>query len=168
MIRMQLSGFDAMVRVLKETPEAFLPQLVTVSTKIAVDAKEKSRQKAPYISGALRRSIDYRITEVDAKNLKVTFVVGSDLPYARIKELGGIIPSHTIVPKSRKSLAWKDPSSPYAGKGGWVFARSVVIPERYVPATPYLFPTLVENVQRWLDQYKGTFDQAVIDAGGKQ
>lgn len=76
---------------------------------------------APYKTGTLRGSI---ITEVGSESAKI----GSNLPYARIQEFGGV-----IRPKKKKMLAFKV-------NGRWVFAKKVTIPKR-----PYLVPALFSS-----------------------
>ena len=100
--------------------------------KIAQDVRSEAVIKSPYKTGTLRRSIISDVTETQAK-------VGSNLPYARMREYGGI-----IVPKRAKMLAWKS-------GGKWHYAKKVV--QR---AKPYLIPAYekgVVNVGKILESF---------------
>lgn len=57
--------------------------------------------------------------------------IGSPLPYARIHQLGGTIGAITIKPRNKQALA-----IPTAQ--GVIIRRSANIPERKIPARPYL------------------------------
>lgn len=57
--------------------------------------------------------------------------IGSSLPYARIHQLGGTIGPVTIKPLNKQALA-----IPTAN--GTIIRRSATIPERTIPARPYL------------------------------
>lgn len=65
--------------------------------KITQNIRSKAVTNSPYDTGTLRRSIlsDVQPTLGVGK-------VGTNLPYARMREFGG-----TIVPKKAKMLAWK-------------------------------------------------------------
>lgn len=76
-------------------------------------------------SGDLRKSI--MIGEVTETSVEV----GSSLPYARIHQLGGTIGAITIKPRDKKALAIPTPN-------GTIIRRSANIPERKIPARPYL------------------------------
>lgn len=76
-------------------------------------------------SGALRLSIG-------SSSTRRTAVVGSNLAYARIHQLGGTTAASVIRPKRAKVLA-------FPGRDGTTaFARSVKHPGSTIPARPYL------------------------------
>jgi len=95
-----------------------------------------ARQKAPYRTGTLRRSIHVEVTEVGAHSAMVEVGTGEDVPYAAIQEFGGV-----IVPKIAKMLAWRD-----RGTGEMIFAKSVTIPAR-----PYMRPAWDETIDKVKD-----------------
>lgn len=71
--------------------------------------------------------------------------IGSNLPYARIHELGGI-----IRPLSAKMLSWIDPDTNERR-----FAKSVLMPKR-----PYLKPAMEDRVSA----IESAVGQAITDA----
>ncbi len=76
-------------------------------------------------TGELRNSI--MVGEVTDSSIEI----GSSLPYARIHQLGGTIGPVTINPRNKRALA-----IPTAN--GTIIRRSANIPERHIPARPYL------------------------------
>lgn len=78
-------------------------------------------------TGALVNSIT--VDEVKKGKTKAEVGVGTNMIYARIHEIGGV-----IVPKSAKMLSWVNK------EGVRVFANAV-----HIPARPYLRPALDEN-----------------------
>lgn len=76
-------------------------------------------------SGDLRQSI--MVGEVTPDSVEI----GSSLPYARIQQLGGTIGPVTVRPKSKQALA-------FPTADGTVVVRNANIPERKIPARPYL------------------------------
>lgn len=57
--------------------------------------------------------------------------IGSSLPYARIQQLGGTIGPITVKPTNKKALL-------IPTQYGYILRRSANIPERKIPARPYL------------------------------
>lgn len=109
------------------------------STKKWQNAK-KASTKAKYENQAadkaegnkiLQRSGDLKKSVMLGKVTDSFLEIGSSLPYARIHQLGGTIKSITIRPKNSKVLAIPTSS-------GTVFRMSANIPERKIPARPYL------------------------------
>lgn len=76
-------------------------------------------------TGALRNSISLR---TDANSARI----GSALPHARIHQLGGVIPAHTIRPRTGKALRIP------VGGGNFIFRAKANIPAVRIPARPYL------------------------------
>lgn len=72
------------------------------------------------------------ISLAEKTNSTCYFDIGSNLPYARIHELGGI-----IRPVKAKMLSWVDPDTNERR-----FAKSVLMPKR-----PYLRPAMENNVR---------------------
>ncbi|KLU66307.1 phage virion morphogenesis family protein [Desulfosporosinus acididurans] len=99
------------------------------STKRSIESsrveKDVGGHKILVQSGELRQSIV--LGEVTDSSV----VIGSSLPYARIHQLGGTIGPITIKPKDKQALV-----IPTAN--GTIIRRSANIPERKIPARPYL------------------------------
>ena len=86
--------------------------------------KNASGRPGPNVdTGRLRSSITHEVTD---NGDRVTGVIGSDVVYARIHELGGV-----IVPRVAKHLRFQLPD------GEWVTTDKVTIPAR-----PYLQPAI--------------------------
>jgi HK97 gp10 family phage protein len=92
----------------------------------ALRVQNAAKQRAPYRTGTLRRSIHIE-AEGDRDHAEAT--VGTDVVYAAQVEFGG-----TITPKQAKLLSWIGPD------GKRVFARSVT-----QKARPYLRPAFDEE-----------------------
>lgn len=99
------------------------------STKSKIEAsrveKEVGGHKLLVQTGDLRKSI--MLGEVTENSVEI----GSSLPYARIHQLGGTIGPITIKPRDKKALA-------IPTVNGTIIRRSANIPERKIPARPYL------------------------------
>lgn len=91
--------------------------------KVSQDIRSDAVVNSPYRTGTLRRSIMASIEGDTAK-------VGSNLPYARMREYGGV-----IKPKRKKMLAWKS-------NGKWYFAKQVT-----QKGKPYLIPAFEKNTR---------------------
>lgn len=87
----------------------------------AQEILNSAKDKAPYKTGTLRRSLHSETAEKSGTRVRV--LVGTDLEYAAMQEFGG-----TIVPKSARRLVFEV-------DGKLVFARRVTI-----SAHPYLRP----------------------------
>jgi len=106
----------------------------------ALEIENAAKEKAPYLTGTLRRSLH---TETDEKSdRRVSVLVGTDLEYAAMQEFGGV-----VTPKTAKMLAVEV-------EGKMVFAKSVTI-----PAHPYLRPAFDEQRGAAVD----VFRQAIGD-----
>lgn len=120
---------------------------------LAVDAgalvlQEAAKERAPFRTGTLRRSI--HVANTDQGTLKQRQVGPlASVPYAAIKEYGGV-----IKPKQARMLAWKTES------GAWAFARRVVI-----PAKPYMRPAFDENKKRVQDAMVDAFRMVLAKVG---
>jgi HK97 gp10 family phage protein len=86
-----------------------------------------AKEKAPYRTGTLKRSIHSEIEASDAT--RATAIIGTDVPYGAQVEFGG-----TITPKKKKLLHWVD------ADGQDHFAKSVT-----QVARPYLRPAFDEK-----------------------
>lgn len=115
----------------------------------AQEIRNSAQDKAPYLTGTLRRSIHSETTEKNGA--RVTVQVGTDVEYAAMQEFGG-----EIVPKNAKRLVFEV-------DGKKVFARKVTI-----PAHPYLRPAFDEQKGEAVRQFRlAVGDQIRQVAGGK-
>ena len=96
-------------------------------------------------TGTLSRSITRQLENTPKSS---TARVGTNLEYAAIWELGGVIPQHTIYPLRGKALRWRGTGPTLPGRGSsrsggfYLFAKHVTIPSRTVAARPFLAPEL--------------------------
>ena len=112
------SAFErAMIENPKEIQLSIRKSLMTSAQVV----QRKAKINAPFITGNLKRNIKSKVFKDVAK-------IGTDVIYARIHELGGI-----ITPKRAKYLRFK-----VGGK--WVATKRVVMPKR-----PYLQPALEDS-----------------------
>lgn len=114
----------------------------------AQEIRNSAQEKAPFLTGTLRRSIHSETAEKSGSRVRV--LVGTDLEYAAMQEFGG-----TIVPKSARRLVFEV-------DGKKVFARKVTI-----PAHPYLRPAFDEQKGEAVRQFRlAVGDQIRAIAGG--
>ena len=117
---------------------------------------QRAQQKAPVLTGRLKRSITnglpFQVSQFFWKML-----VGSNVEYAAIQELGGEIPTREITPTSKQALAFEWPNAPADVKpsksGLYVFKR-VMHPGAKIPAQPYLRPALKETKRTGIEILK--------------
>lgn len=158
MFGMQISGTKELEKTANQIATALLNEYNEKATRANLqDAVSQSVQRAPYKTGSLRRSISYKIDSVEGGNVQGHF--GADMPYARITELGGTIPAHVVQVRSRKVL--------YNSKTGEFFGKRVNIPAQYRAARPFLFPVIIEGMERFLARYKKAWERAVSESGGR-
>jgi phage gpG-like protein len=101
-----------------------IPKAIKLTlSKVSQDIRSEAVVNSPYKTGTLRRSIMAHIEWNEAK-------VGSNLPYARMREYGGI-----IKPNRKKMLAWKN-------NWKWYFAKQVT-----QKGKPYLIPAFEKNTR---------------------
>lgn len=141
-IRLRIEGGESLARKLNALGEAVrgraLEQAVVAGALIVQNA---AKQRAPYKTGNLRRSIHVGghgdLNDTTGGQIEgpvrspnhVEVLVGTNVEYARQREYGG-----TITPVNRQFLTWRDDD------GTFHRARSVT-----QAATPYLRPALDEN-----------------------
>lgn len=85
--------------VYKNLRENFPKALKKSVFQIGNEMKNEGVQNAPYDTGTLRRSI-----KLERSNAGYTVKVGSNVPYAKIHDQGGLIRAHEIRPKRKKFL----------------------------------------------------------------
>ena len=98
-----LFGVPETIAALKAKTVAYQNKLETAVTSGALIVENAASDKAPYLSGTLKRSIDHATVE---KSMKVVAVaVGTDVDYARIHEFGGKTGrGHAVTIKARPYL----------------------------------------------------------------
>lgn len=109
--------------------------------------KEVKKSKGGKIldrSSRLRNSIRKQVSGRQA-------LVGTNVKYAKVHQYGHTFPPMTIRP--RRARALKIPT----GGGGFVFRKSATIPERTVPARPFLLiqPEDEKYIQQAVQDYFG-------------
>jgi phage gpG-like protein len=129
------------VQRLRQTKKWQNAKRSTTRAKYEEEAMEKVRgNKLLQRTGDLRKSI--MLGKVTDQSVEI----GSSLKYARIHQLGGTIPRMTIKPKNKKALL-------IPTNDGVIFRRSANLPERKIPARPYLgvqdedIPVIAEAVR---------------------
>jgi HK97 gp10 family phage protein len=115
----------------------------------ALLVQNAAKEKAPYRTGTLRRSIHTEIIEQRRNYAEAT--VGTDLVYAAQVEFGG-----TITPKKAKMLHWVDRET-----GQDVFAHAVT-----QVARPYLRPAFDENADAAVQEMGDALREAVEGVTG--
>ena len=105
--------------------------------------ERRAKQKAPVLTGTLRRSIHVdSVTRLSVGRWESR--TGPSVIYARQREFGG-----TIKPVNASVLAWKGPN-------GMVFAKSV-----YQKGKPYMKPAFDESVSAVREIYRLAFREAL-------
>lgn len=105
-------------KVLSEAPRKFPVLMNKAMHDIAFEVQGRAVKNAPFKTGNLRSSIQAEATSEKA-------VIGTNLEYARIHDIGGVIPARIVRPKRAKALRF------FVG-GKAVFAKSVRMPQRKV------------------------------------
>lgn len=125
--RVDVIGEAELKRKLQQLDAAVQAQNLAAAVHAgALLIENAAKQKAPYRTGTLRRSLH---TEVESSATRATATTGTDVVYAAQVEFGG-----TIVPKRKKLLHWVD------ANGTDHFARKVT-----QVARPYLRPAFDEQ-----------------------
>lgn len=147
-VRVSVSGSQALMTKLERLSDGMQGRLLTRAlTAGALIIQNDAKQRAPYRTGTLRRSVhiggfsglasDYQPTPgqadgvpgPDEKGKAVAVYIGTDVEYAAQREFGG-----TIVPRHASALRFRLPD------GTWVTTQSVT-----QQATPYLRPAMDTN-----------------------
>lgn len=105
-------------------------------------------EKLGVVTGMLRRSVMSKVIKGSGNIFAVGILGVTNLVYARIHELGGLISDHIIAAKNVPYLVffWKK-------KGVWFRGKSVHHPAK-VPSRPYLRPALegsLENIRNLIE-----------------
>jgi len=130
-----LIGAESLMRKLAGKVEEYDGKLEAAVTSAALIVENEARNKAPYKTGTLKRSVDHETVEKSSE--RVVVAVGTDLEYAAIQEFGG-----TIESKSGYLVFQTE-------DGEWHSVSSVQI-----PAKPYLRPGLDENKDKVIKEIR--------------
>ena len=87
-------------------------------------------------SGRLGQSIQQKVDSSDTGVVGTVYSSG-DVPYARIHEYGGVIPSHVIEARNARSLA-------FIWNGKQAFFKRVTIPDVTMPERSYMRSSLAD------------------------
>jgi HK97 gp10 family phage protein len=120
-------GAASLMKKLEQKTDEYANKLEAAVTSAALIVENDAKDKAPYKTGTLKRSITHETKEKSHE--RVVVAVGTNLIYAGILEFGG-----TIESKSGGYLVFK------TDDGEWHSVSSVQIPAR-----PYLRPALDQN-----------------------
>jgi len=133
--------FDAphLERLLKEFPERTKKAIAISLKQSALIVQNAAKINSPYLTGNLRRSITNEVKENYAE-------IGTDVIYARIQELGGV-----ILPKTKKYLRFMTRSK------NWVTVGKVIIPP--FKGKGYLRPALEENSEKILKNFADNLEK---------
>ena len=104
--------------------------LILAGNAVAIEATNR----APIKTGRLKRAIKAD-TPFSSGRGRAIDIGPAGVPYGRIQEFGGLIPSHEVKPRIKKALAFN-------WKGENVVFKKVTIPDVRIPAQPYLRPAL--------------------------
>lgn len=151
MLSIQLEVSAKSRQMMREMPGLVVPALtkgmresmllVERSARTSISGGHLGMMMLQRRSGRLRASITSR---VKIEGDRVTGVLGSNVIYARIHELGGIIRA-----RNAKALVFKIPGV------GWRQAQSVTIPAR-----PYLRPAITRNLDAVGQIISGRIEEA--------
>jgi HK97 gp10 family phage protein len=120
-------GAESLLKKVEAKSDEYADKLEAAVTSAALLVENDAKDKAPYKTGTLKRSIHHETVEKSAQ--RVVVAVGTNLEYAAIHEFGGIIEA-----KNGPYLVFR------TGDGEWHSVTSV-----QMPARPYLRPALDEN-----------------------
>lgn len=96
----------------KQAPEAVRKTLRAAMAKVGRHLNEQVVLSAPHRTGNLRRSLSYKLVDIDGSRLPAVDIgtIDTPPPYSRIREFGG-----TITPKRAKYLTIPTPENRTSG-----------------------------------------------------
>ena len=140
MLKITVTGTDAVARRFQNMPENVRRDLMakvlslTIRLENHIKNDKLSGQVLKTVTGRLKRSIQYRVTDTGAMITGSVFST-ADVPYAAIHEFGGRTSPHDIVPVKAKALA-------FMMEGKQVFAKIVHHPGSNIPERSYMRSSL--------------------------
>jgi phage gpG-like protein len=126
-------------RLLREFPERAKKAIQISLQQSALIVQNAAKVNSPYLTGNLRRSITNEVKENQA-------TIGTDVVYARIQELGGV-----ILPKTKKYLRFMTRDK------NWVTVGKVIIPP--FRGKGYLRPALQDNAEKILKNFADNIEK---------
>lgn len=142
MINVVLTGDREVIAQIDRMPASVRVMLRRKIRSLALRLKAKiqkgklSGQVLNVVTGALRRSIDQRVSE-DAHSVMGEVFSSGDVKYARIHEFGGKTRAHDIFPKKADALS-------FMMGGRQVFAKVVHHPGSQMPERSFMRSSLRE------------------------
>lgn len=110
-------------------------EVLALGLKLSARVKQKlSGEVLKVRTGRLRRSIHL---EMERSANSFAAVVGTNVSYARLHELGHSVPGHVVEVRKARALRFLEPS-------GAVFARKVYVPPYTLKKRSFLQSSLVE------------------------
>lgn len=125
-----------------------VPQLA-VALQRRIKERKLTGQVLNVRTGRLRRSINFAVVE---SGDEISASVGTNVVYARLWELGGVIPARVLEARSKGALYWPGARHPVA---------RVTQPSRTVAARPFLRPALDEMRARIRRELRGAIKGAL-------
>lgn len=141
-----VSGDKAVAARLARLRAGLGPMVGTALTAAAQPCVNRAKQRAPYLTGNLRRSIHFSLTSVS--RIGAAGLVGTNVVYARIQELGG-----TIEAKNGGYLRFR------TADGAWHAVKQVTIPPH-----PYMRPAADETPAAVVATFSRAFGALVARA----
>ena len=133
---MALQGAPALLAKLEAKKQQYNDRCEAAATAGALLVENAAKDKAPYKTGTLKRSITHETIEKSEKACHVS--VGTNLEYARLQEYGGTIEGKPLLV--------------FEIGGETIFVQSVT-----VPASPYLRPAFDETKKGVVEEVKRIF-----------
>ena len=139
-LEVEITGVAELKKNIAKLGDEFTKYLEAAVMAGALPVQNAAKEKAPYKTGTLRRSIHMETKSKSPERVEVA--VGTDVVYAAIQEFGG-----TITPKRAKMLR-------FVIGGQEIFAKRVQIPPH-----PYLRPALDEKKNAAIDEMGAALKQ---------
>jgi phage gpG-like protein len=140
MISASISGLDTLTARLEALPQTLAERLAQEVERLGGVLRDRVERN---LSGAVLQQRSGRLAgsiavNVERVGLGVSASVTSDAPYAAIREYGGTIPAHTILPQSARALA-------FPWRGQQRFFKRVQLPAVTMPERSFMRSALDET-----------------------
>ncbi len=156
MLNVQMIGDKELVARFRAMPSALRAALIrkTSVLTLMLEAKVKAKlsgQVLNVVTGALRRSIQRRVTSTES-SVKGEVYSAGDVKYAGIHEHGGTTPPHTIIPNKAQALS-------FVFMGKQAFFAKVNHPGSKIPERSYMRSSLREMRETIVSGYRDVIIQ---------